>query len=51
VIAALSLALAAKIPLADAARISNAAAGVVVGKLGTATVSPSELMTALRNRP
>lgn len=51
VIAALSLALAAKIPLADAARISNAAAGVVVGKLGTATVSPSELTTALRNRP
>lgn len=51
VIAALSLALAAKIPLADAARISNAAAGVVVGKLGTATVSPSELMTALRKRP
>lgn len=51
VIAALSLALAAKIPLADAARISNAAAGVVVGKLGTATVTPSELMTALRHRP
>ncbi len=51
VIAALSLALAAKIPLADAARISNAAAGVVVGKLGTATVSPSELTTALRKRP
>jgi rfaE bifunctional protein kinase chain/domain len=47
VIATLSLALAAGVPLGDAARISNAAAGVVVAKLGTATVSPRELRSSL----
>jgi rfaE bifunctional protein kinase chain/domain len=47
VIATLSLALSAGVPLAEAARISNAAAGVVVAKLGTATVSPRELLSAL----
>jgi rfaE bifunctional protein kinase chain/domain len=47
VIATLSLALAAGVSLGDAARISNAAAGVVVAKLGTATVSPAELRKAL----
>jgi D-beta-D-heptose 7-phosphate kinase/D-beta-D-heptose 1-phosphate adenosyltransferase len=51
VVAALSLALAAGAPLEAAARISNAAAGVVVGKLGTATVSPAELSAAIRARP
>ncbi len=47
VIATLSLALAAGVSLGEAARISNAAAGVVVAKLGTATVSPAELRKAL----
>jgi D-beta-D-heptose 7-phosphate kinase/D-beta-D-heptose 1-phosphate adenosyltransferase len=42
-LAALVLALAAGAKLADAAHFANAAAGVVVGKLGTATVTPTEL--------
>jgi D-beta-D-heptose 7-phosphate kinase/D-beta-D-heptose 1-phosphate adenosyltransferase len=42
-LAALALALAAKASLEDAAHFANAAAGVVVGKLGTATVTPQEL--------
>jgi D-glycero-beta-D-manno-heptose-7-phosphate kinase len=42
-LAALVLALAAKAPLETAAHFANAAAGVVVGKLGTATVTPQEL--------
>ena len=46
-IATLSLALAAGVPLDEACRVSNAAAGVVVAKLGTATVSPAELEKAL----
>ena len=43
VIATLSLALGARIALADAARLANFAAGVVVGKRGTATVTQTEL--------
>jgi rfaE bifunctional protein kinase chain/domain len=35
--------LAAGAPLADAVHIANAAAGVVVGKLGTAVATPAEL--------
>jgi D-beta-D-heptose 7-phosphate kinase/D-beta-D-heptose 1-phosphate adenosyltransferase len=48
VISTLSLALAAGASLIQASRVSNAAAGVVVGKLGTATVSPKELKEALK---
>ncbi len=48
VIATLSLSLAAGASLDAAARVANAAAGVVVAKLGTATVSPAELKEALR---
>jgi D-glycero-beta-D-manno-heptose-7-phosphate kinase len=44
VIATLTLALAAGANPADAAEISNHAAGVVVGKIGTATCSPEELL-------
>jgi len=44
VIAALTLALTAGTSLAAAANFANAAAGVVVGKLGTATVTPEELL-------
>lgn len=43
-LAALVLALAAGTSLETAAHFSNAASGVVVGKLGTATVTPAELM-------
>ena len=43
VIATLSLALGAKLELAEAARLANTAAGVVVGKRGTATVTQTEL--------
>ena len=47
VLSVLSLAVAAGGSLADAAFLANVAAGVVVGKLGTATVSPGELLAAL----
>jgi rfaE bifunctional protein kinase chain/domain len=43
-IAALVLALAAGADLETAAHFANAAAGVVVGKIGTATVTPGELV-------
>jgi len=43
-LASLVLALAAGAKLEEAAHFSNAAAGVVVGKLGTATVTPEELL-------
>ena len=47
VIAALATMLAAGAGLDDAVHIANVAAGVVVGKLGTATVGPDELQAAL----
>jgi D-beta-D-heptose 7-phosphate kinase/D-beta-D-heptose 1-phosphate adenosyltransferase len=43
VISALTLAMAAGADMVDAARISNYAAGIVVGVVGTATVKPDEL--------
>ena len=43
-LAGLALALAAGTSLEQAAHFSNAASGVVVGKLGTATVTPTELL-------
>jgi D-beta-D-heptose 7-phosphate kinase/D-beta-D-heptose 1-phosphate adenosyltransferase len=46
VIATLALAHCGGAPLAEAARLANTAAGVVVGKLGTATVSREELQHA-----
>ena len=48
VLATLALAVAAGASLREAAVLANAAAGVVVGKLGTATVLPAELLAALR---
>ena len=48
VIAALALGLAAGAPIADAARLANRAAGIVVGKFGPATVSLGELTEAMR---
>jgi len=47
VLAALALASAAGANFREGALLGNAAAGVVVGKLGTATVSPAELQAAL----
>ena len=47
VVATLALALCAGWPLAESARLANAAAGLVVGKRGTATVSQSELLDEL----
>jgi rfaE bifunctional protein kinase chain/domain len=47
VLSVLSLAVAAGAPLREAAVLANAAAGVVVGKLGTASVSVRELRLAL----
>jgi rfaE bifunctional protein kinase chain/domain len=47
VLSVLALAAAAGAPLPDAARLANAAAGVVVGKLGTASVAPDELLHLL----
>jgi rfaE bifunctional protein kinase chain/domain len=47
-LAALVLALTAGAKLATAAHFANAAAGVVVGKLGTATVTPAELTAYVR---
>ena len=46
-IATLGLGLAAGLDLNDAAILANHAGGVVVGKLGVATVSPAELKAAL----
>jgi D-beta-D-heptose 7-phosphate kinase/D-beta-D-heptose 1-phosphate adenosyltransferase len=49
VLSVLALAVAAGAPLADAAMLANTAAGVVVGKLGTASVSAQELLQALED--
>jgi D-beta-D-heptose 7-phosphate kinase/D-beta-D-heptose 1-phosphate adenosyltransferase len=49
VLAMLALAVAAGASLQDAAVLANAAAGVVVGKLGTSTLSPAELLAALHD--
>lgn len=49
VLSVLSLGVAAGASLADAAILANMAAGVVVGKLGTASVSPQELEHALED--
>ncbi|MDH7500856.1 MAG: PfkB family carbohydrate kinase, partial [candidate division NC10 bacterium] len=50
VVAALTLALAAGAGLEEAARLSNYAAGVVVGKKGTATVSVEELRNSMKGQ-
>ena len=50
VIAVLGAGLAAGRPLQEAAALANTAAGIVVGKLGVATVTRSELRLALHSR-
>jgi D-beta-D-heptose 7-phosphate kinase/D-beta-D-heptose 1-phosphate adenosyltransferase len=47
VIATLALGLAAGATFAEAATLANVAAGIVVGKIGTATVSDTELLAEL----
>jgi D-beta-D-heptose 7-phosphate kinase/D-beta-D-heptose 1-phosphate adenosyltransferase len=47
VIATLTLGMAAGMPVAEACALSNVAAGIVVGELGVATVSPERLAKAL----
>ncbi len=49
VISALSLALSVKAKWIDACILSNHAAGIVVGKLGTATASAQELKASVQN--
>jgi rfaE bifunctional protein kinase chain/domain len=49
-LAALVLALASGAGLEDSAHFANAAAGVVVAKLGTATVTPAELLDHVSKR-
>jgi rfaE bifunctional protein kinase chain/domain len=50
VISALSLGLASGMDLRSAAIISNFAAGIVVGEVGTSTVKSEELKSAVRSR-
>jgi D-beta-D-heptose 7-phosphate kinase/D-beta-D-heptose 1-phosphate adenosyltransferase len=47
VVATLAAALAADVPLAEAARLANIAGGIVVGKVGTAVARPSDLLAAI----
>ena len=47
VLAVLGLALACGRDYAEAARLANVAAGIAVGKLGTSTVSPAEIIDAV----
>lgn len=50
VIGVLAASLSSGLSLEEACFMANAAAGVVVGKLGTSTVSPIELENAIRGR-
>jgi D-beta-D-heptose 7-phosphate kinase/D-beta-D-heptose 1-phosphate adenosyltransferase len=50
VVAALAAGLAAGATLEDAARLANAAAGIVVGKVGTAAVHGAEIVAALHHQ-
>ncbi|WP_298215509.1 D-glycero-beta-D-manno-heptose-7-phosphate kinase [Acidocella sp.] len=47
VVATLAAALAAETPLPEAARLANIAAGIVVGKVGTAVARPAEILDAI----
>lgn len=51
VIGVLATAIASGALLEEACFLANAAAGIVVGKLGTSTVSPVELANAIHARP
>ena len=47
VLSVLSLGLACGLQMAEAARVANVAAGIAVGKLGTSTVSPAEIIAEI----
>ncbi len=47
VVATLAAALAVNVPLADAARLANIAAGVVVGKVGTAVARQNDILAEI----
>ena len=49
VLSVLALAIAARVPIREAAVLANAGAGVVVGKLGTSVVTLGELFAAVRD--
>ena len=49
VVAVLTLALAARVPIATATRLANFAAGAVVEKIGTATASPAEIVSLMEH--
>jgi len=49
VVAVLTLALAAGVPIATATRLANFAAGAVVEKLGTATATPGEIVALMEH--
>ncbi len=51
VVATLAVGIAAGMPMLDAARLANVAAGVVVGKMGTAVVYPEDLLDELGGNP
>ena len=51
VIAVLGLGIAAGLPFNEAVALANIAAGIVVGKVGTATVTKEELRQALKQIP
>jgi D-beta-D-heptose 7-phosphate kinase/D-beta-D-heptose 1-phosphate adenosyltransferase len=51
VVAVLAMGMAAGLPLSDGMRLANHAAGIVVSKLGTATVTREELVTTLLEGP
>jgi D-beta-D-heptose 7-phosphate kinase / D-beta-D-heptose 1-phosphate adenosyltransferase len=48
-VATMAVGLAGGADIASAARLANIAAGIVVGKQGTATASPDEILARLRN--
>ena len=50
VLASLGACLAAGVSVNQAARLSNLAAGIVVGKVGTSTVSPEEILEELSHQ-
>jgi D-beta-D-heptose 7-phosphate kinase/D-beta-D-heptose 1-phosphate adenosyltransferase len=47
VVATLAAALAANVPLPEAARLANIAGGIVVGKVGTAVTHPADILAAI----
>ncbi|MGA2391729.1 MAG: D-glycero-beta-D-manno-heptose-7-phosphate kinase [Candidatus Lustribacter sp.] len=49
VVAVLTLALAARVPILSATQLANFAAGAVVEKLGTATASPAEIVALMEH--